>query len=172
MILGTNLVEKRNEIDPGPPSDCLPIQSHPSELGGFWTLIAIGGDYSNGGNESVHERENEVPGCDLSHEFIKGVSCSVGIALRRPEISALDLLPIRLVLIYPPVAHVALTPSGNRPSKASIIALRRRGVADQGNQPSTPSTVAAPLVLLAGATGARIVSSILGFAPRRTNSVL
>src|SRR6267378_7875301 len=107
MILGANLVQKRNEIDPHPPSNRLPIQAHSSEFGGLWTLIAIRRDCPNGDDASINERENKVSRCHLSHEFIKRVSRSVGIALRRPEITALDLLSICLVLVYPPVAHVA-----------------------------------------------------------------
>src|SRR5437868_6835743 len=107
MILGANLVQKRNEIDPHPPSDCLPIQAHSSEFGGLGTLVTIGRDRPNGDDTSINERENKVSRYHLSHEFVKWVSRSVGIALRRPEITALDLLPIRLVLVYPPVAHVA-----------------------------------------------------------------
>ena len=50
------------------------------------------------------------PRCHLSHEFIKWVSCSVGVALRRPEITARDLLPIGLILVCPPLAHVVTLP--------------------------------------------------------------
>jgi hypothetical protein len=109
MIFGPNLVQKRNEIDPHPPSNRLPIQSDSPEFGGLGTLIAIGRDCSNGGDASINERENKVARCHLFHEFIEWVSRSVGISLRRPEITAFDLLPIRLVLVYPPVAHGVFT---------------------------------------------------------------
>jgi hypothetical protein len=43
----------------------------------------------------------------LSYEFIKRISDSIGIWLRGPEITSFDLMPIRLVLVYLPLAHVA-----------------------------------------------------------------
>src|ERR1700688_1569723 len=107
MILGPNLVHKRYETDPHPPSNGLPVQANSPEFGGLGTLVAIGCNRPNSDDTSIHERENEVSRCHLSHEFVEGISCSVGVALRRPEIAAFDLLPICLVLIYPPVAHVA-----------------------------------------------------------------
>lgn len=112
MVLRTNLVQKRNEVDPHSPSYCLPVQANSPKFGGLGTLIAIGCNRPNSDDTSVHERENEVSRCYLSHEFIKGVSCSVGIALRRPEITTFDLLPICLVLIYPTSSARRFNPFG------------------------------------------------------------
>jgi hypothetical protein len=41
----------------------------------------------------------------VPHELVEGVPRTVGVTLGRPEISALSLLPMSLILVYPPVAH-------------------------------------------------------------------
>jgi hypothetical protein len=143
MILGANLVQKRNEIDSRPPTNCLPIQAHPSEFGGLWTLIAIRHDCSDGDYAGVNEGKNEVSRCHFPHEFIERVPRSVGVALRRPEITALDLLPICLVLVYPPVAHVAsiLPEIAFRRPQLLHFGGRRFGIGEINRHSVHPSTL-------------------------------
>src|SRR5437588_11004859 len=107
MIFGANLLLKRNKVDSHAPADCLPIESDPTEFGRFRAFVAIGGHDSKGDNAGVHEGKDYVSRRDLPHELIEGVTRTIRVSLRRPEIPASDLLPIRLVLVYPPVAHVA-----------------------------------------------------------------
>ncbi len=65
----------------------------------------IGLCYSNCRNPSINKREYEVAWRDLAHRLIKGVSCTVGISLWGPEVSARNFIAIRLILIDPPIAH-------------------------------------------------------------------
>jgi len=45
------------------------------------------------------------PRRDLAHEFVEGIAVTVLVALRGPQIAALNLLAESLVLIHPPIAH-------------------------------------------------------------------
>jgi hypothetical protein len=105
VVFGANLVFEINKVDADPPTNCFPIQADFPEFGRFGTFIAIGRYDPKCDYPGIDKREDEVSRRYLPHEFIKRVSCAVGIALRRPEIAARDLLPICLVLVYPPVAH-------------------------------------------------------------------
>jgi hypothetical protein len=60
---------------------------------------------ADGCNSGIHEREDQIARRDFAHALIKGIVVPVRVALRRPEISALDLMAERLILISPPVAH-------------------------------------------------------------------
>src|SRR3546814_17442106 len=54
---------------------------------------------------SVCEREHYVAWRDLAHEVIERISPTIAIALGRPQIPAQHLVPVRLILVYPPVSH-------------------------------------------------------------------
>jgi hypothetical protein len=69
-----------------------------------WILVAVGIDDSHRDNPGVNEREHHLTGGNLSHEFGKRIPGFVGISLGRPEVASLELLPVLLVLIDPPIA--------------------------------------------------------------------
>src|SRR5258708_6788733 len=141
MILGPNPIQKRNEIDPYPPTNCLPIQAHSFEFGGLRTLIAIGPDSADGDDACLNEGENKVSRCHLCHEFIERIplrwhcaSATRDNRLRSPIDRSGFGLPTSSVRSY--------NPFGNPVSRASSIALRRQGVWDRlriRRQPSSPS---------------------------------
>jgi hypothetical protein len=108
MVFRTNSVDERRELHPHAPTDRLPVQTYATEFSGFRALIAIGDAIANGYDPSIYEGEYKIVRRNLFHEFIEGVSGSIRIALRRPEIATRYLLSECLVLVYPPVAHVSL----------------------------------------------------------------
>jgi hypothetical protein len=56
------------------PANCLTVQADFSEFDGLRAFVPIGHDRSNGNNPSIDEREDEIAGYNLPHEFVKGSS--------------------------------------------------------------------------------------------------
>ena len=62
--------------------------------------------YTNRADERVGERKHDVSRGDLPHVLVKGISPPALAAFRRPQESAAGFLAKRLILVYPPKAHV------------------------------------------------------------------
>jgi hypothetical protein len=135
MVCGSNLVMERNKVDSNPPTNRFPVQADSAEFGRFGTLVTIGRYNPKGTIRVSNEGKNKVAGCYLPHELVKRVSRTIGFALRRPEIAACDFLLIRLVLVYPPVAHGDVTLSGETwllPEQIMLLDSLRAVIDDVG----------------------------------------
>src|ERR1700680_3894472 len=99
MILRTDFVQESCKRYIHSPSDVFPVLAPRAELRWFRAFPAIGLGDSNCDDSSIHKGKNQVPWRDLSHGFIKRIASAVGITLRRPKITARDLLAECLTLI-------------------------------------------------------------------------
>src|ERR1700680_1928345 len=100
MILRTDCVQESGKRYIHSPSDVFPVPAHGAELSWLRALPAIGLGDSKCDDSSIHKGKNRVPWRDLSHGFIKWIASAVGITLRRPKITARDLLAECLILVY------------------------------------------------------------------------
>lgn len=105
MILGSYLIRKLREIDLYLPSDVFPVLAGISEFLRFWAFPAIRLSSPDRKNSSIHERENQITGRDLTNRFIKRISRTICVPFGRPEIAASYLVAICLVLVHPPITH-------------------------------------------------------------------
>lgn len=105
MILRSNPIEERRKVDFHLPADVFPILAGASKFDRLWALPAIGLSYTNRLYSSIHEGEDQITWGDFAHGFVEWIPCTVGVALRRPEIAALHFVAVGLILIDPPVAH-------------------------------------------------------------------
>src|ERR1700676_157323 len=110
MILRTDGVGEPLPADADPPADLAPVHAGGTEFLRLRALQAVATDNAKCGNSGVEERENNVPGSDLTHELVEGIAVTVLVALGRPQIAALDLLAEGPVLIDPPIAHALFRP--------------------------------------------------------------
>src|SRR5580700_247723 len=109
MIFRSNLVSDLPKADIDFPADCSPVRSGTAELGRLWTFVAKRTRDPQCGNTGIEEGEDDVPGSHLAHRLVERIALVIRFSLRRPKIAALDLLPVSLILVNPPVAHAALT---------------------------------------------------------------
>ena len=105
VVFGAYFLGEPRESHFDLPADVLPILPCGAELQRLRAFPAIRFRNSNGLNSGVHEGEYQVPWRHLPHRLIEGISCSAGASLRRPQISALHLVAVGLILVDPPVAH-------------------------------------------------------------------
>ena len=106
MVLRSDAVGQLRELHLHFPTDVFPVLTRTSELQRLGVLPAIGLSDPNREYSSVHEGEDQIARGDFTHRLVKGIPCTVGVALGRPEITALNFVAVGLILIDPPVAHI------------------------------------------------------------------
>jgi hypothetical protein len=106
VVRGSNRIAEFREVHFHFPTDVFPVRTSIPELLRFRAFPAIGLRNPNRQDSGVHEGEDQITGRYFAHRFIKGISCAIGIALGRPEISASDFVAVCLVLVDPPIAHI------------------------------------------------------------------
>src|SRR5579864_5621782 len=105
MILGPDGMVETLPANAYSPADLAPVGAGGAKLLRLRTLPAIAADDAERGNARIAEREYDVAGSDLAHEFIEGIAVAALVAFGRPEIPALDFLAESLILIDPPISH-------------------------------------------------------------------
>ena len=105
MILGANFVFKLGELNRDFPADVFLVLPGRAELGWFWVLPAIRLSNTNGCDAGIDEGEDQIARRYFAHGLVERIPCAICIALRRPEVTALNLMAVGLVLVDPPVAH-------------------------------------------------------------------
>src|SRR5690554_4297776 len=75
-----------------------------------WRLVGMRRRNADCLDICVSKREDCVTGSDFAHEVIKRVAAIVSIALGRPQVTARNLMAVRLVLVDPPIAHIGIMP--------------------------------------------------------------
>src|ERR1700730_17805092 len=110
MVLRPYLALKFGELDRHLPADVFPVLAGRSELLRFRAFPTVGLSNADRDDPGVDEREDQIAGRDLAHGFIVGISRAIRVALGRPEVAALKLVAVCLVLVDPPIAHKARRP--------------------------------------------------------------
>src|ERR1700687_2919836 len=105
MILRTDGIGEPLPADADPPADLAPVHGGGAEFLRFRALMAIAIDNAKRRDACVAEGEDDVCGSDLAHELVERIAVTVLVALRRPQIAAVDFLAKGLVLVDPPIAH-------------------------------------------------------------------
>src|SRR6266576_6070169 len=105
MVFRPYLISKLGEVYFHFPADVFPVLASISEL--FWlrAFPTIGLCNSHGEDSGVSEGEDQITRRDFTHGLVERISRPVGVPFGRPEVTALNLVAVCLILVNPPISH-------------------------------------------------------------------